>query len=80
MLRDAIELLVEHLACAQRRLKAANIRMPKCAKTNLRRPARHGPQFLVTLGVDISPSLRHHPGRVLLSGAGAVCPCAQWEL
>jgi transposase InsO family protein len=28
MLRDTIELLVEQLACAQRRLKAANIRVP----------------------------------------------------
>jgi putative transposase len=28
MLRDTVELLVEQLACAQRRLKAANIRMP----------------------------------------------------
>jgi putative transposase len=28
MLRDTIELLVEQLACARRRLKAANIRMP----------------------------------------------------
>ena len=28
MLRDTIKLLVEQLACAQRRLKAANIRMP----------------------------------------------------
>jgi transposase InsO family protein len=28
MLRDTIELLVEQLACAQRRLKAANIRIP----------------------------------------------------
>jgi len=28
MLRDTIELLVEQLACARRRLKAANMRMP----------------------------------------------------
>jgi len=35
MRRDTIELLVGQLACAQRRLRAANIRMPYSSKERL---------------------------------------------